>query len=70
MTWIMGGSHFVSLPGAQQYYRQYGYNAADVRCKLDEGLISIGRPQLIDGAAKVIVIKAEQRYGWLMESKS
>lgn len=44
-----GTSNFVSLSAATRYYRDYGYDASDVKRKIREGEIHIGKPSLKPG---------------------
>jgi hypothetical protein len=46
-----GTSHFKSVRAAERYYRQYGRVDVkkEVRRKIDEGLIHIGRPSINPG---------------------
>lgn len=44
-----GTSNFVSLSAATRYYRDYGYDAADVKEKIRDGEIHIGKPSLKPG---------------------
>lgn len=44
-----GTSNFVSLSAAVRYYKDYGYDKADVQRKIREGEIHIGKPSLKPG---------------------
>jgi hypothetical protein len=57
---ITGTSHFVSFEKAVSYYRDYGFDAADVRRKIDTGEIHVGKPTVKGG--EVVSINSEGRY--------
>lgn len=40
----IGTEYFISESAARRYYKPQGYDAADVRRKLAEGEIYVGRP--------------------------
>ncbi len=44
MATTYGTSHFTSLSAAVRYYKDYGYDKADVQRKIREGEIHIGKP--------------------------
>lgn len=44
MTYI-GTGYFVSLRAAVAYYKPYGYGKEDVKRKVSEGEIHIGKPE-------------------------
>ncbi|OQX10477.1 MAG: hypothetical protein BWK73_20020 [Thiothrix lacustris] len=45
----IGTAHFVSKVAANRYYKPYGFNAADVQRKLDDGDIKLDKPALCIG---------------------
>jgi hypothetical protein len=50
-----GTANFVSKAAAVRYYRDYGFDAADVDRKIAEGEIHIGKPTLKPGDRLVVV---------------
>jgi hypothetical protein len=48
-----GTSYFTSLSAAKRYYKPYGYDESDVKRKIREGEIHVGKP----------VLKAGERLG-------
>jgi hypothetical protein len=49
MSIQVGTSHFVSIPAAFKYYKEYGYSEMDVRDKVIAKEITIGQPEIIFG---------------------
>lgn len=46
---IIETTYFPSLPHAIAYYRPQGFSALDVKRKLDEGEIHVGKPPMKEG---------------------
>lgn len=63
MTTI-GTNYFPSLSHALAYYRPQGFNGADVKRKLDEKEIHVGKPPLKDGDTLF-----ERDFRWHVQSK-
>jgi hypothetical protein len=57
---ITGTSHFVSFEKAVSYYKDYDFDAADVRRKIGAGEIHIGKPAITDN--QKLKINDEGRY--------
>lgn len=55
MTMITGTCHFVTREAAIRYYEPYGFDAADVQRKLDDGEIRLGEPPLQPGQKSFLV---------------
>jgi hypothetical protein len=55
-----GTSHFTSFETAVAYYKDYGFDASDVRRKLDDGEIHIGKPTTTDN--QKLKVNDEGRY--------
>jgi len=53
-------NHFVSFDRAVSYYKDYGFDASDVRRKIDEGEIQIGHPAVT--VNQKLRINSEGRY--------
>ena len=71
-SYTVGTSYFVSLRAAYAYYLPYGNDRAEVRRKIKDGEIQIGKPPRIGDTAlhgrsqahKLVIIPGEGRYGW------
>ena len=59
-TW--GTCHFVSLPAAIRYYREYGYTDEQIIYKLNNGDIHIGKPLELKLGDRVVLIDDGTRY--------
>lgn len=56
-----GTNHFISFDAACRYYQEYGLEPSDVRDKLEDGDIQIGKPLLPDHA-RLMLHPDEGRY--------
>ena len=59
--YVVGTCHFVSWNRARDYYAPYGFDAVDVRQKIEAGEIAIGKPKHVP-EADIFVIENEGRY--------
>lgn len=59
----VGTAYFMSFRAACRYYAPYGFCAADVQRKINEGEIYIGKPPLRPGTdERAVLIPGEGRY--------
>lgn len=61
---IIGTNHFPSLAHALCYYRPQGFSKEDVKRKLDEKEIHIGKPETKEGETIF-----EKGFRWHIQSK-
>ena len=48
MTTNRGTNHFANFSYALRYYEEYGYNEQEIRDKIDNKEINIGRPTITE----------------------
>lgn len=61
--WVTTGtSYFPTKATADDYYRPYGFDAAGVQRKIDEGEIHLGLPPVAEGE-RIVMVDEDLRYG-------